>query len=74
MREEEIIRRLRKQDAEGLKAFTLHYSPFILYMIAPWHYGFEEMFKIPNTLDLRGCVFLILAIMGCGIIQSIGNH
>ena len=35
MREEEIIRRLRKQDAEGLKAFTLHYSPLMRYIIAP---------------------------------------
>ena len=35
MREEEIIRRLRKQDAEGLKAFTLHYRPLMRYIIAP---------------------------------------
>jgi len=46
---------------------------YVLYMVMPWRYGFAEMFRIPDALDLRGYVFLILAILGCGIIQSIGK-
>ena len=46
---------------------------YILRMIAPWRYGFGDMFKLPDMLNLRNGLFLLLAIVGCGVIQSIGK-
>ena len=31
------------------------------------------MFKLPDMLNLRNGLFLLLAIVGCGVIQSIGK-
>jgi RNA polymerase sigma-70 factor (ECF subfamily) len=35
MREAEIIQRLQRREQQSLRAFTLHYSPLMRYIIAP---------------------------------------
>ena len=53
MREETIIRRLQKQDPEGLKAFALHYNPLMRYIITPILPDPREQEECLSDLHLR---------------------
>jgi len=46
---------------------------FLLRMFMPWRYGLENMFTLPNNLTLYNGFILILAVIGCGLLQSIFN-
>lgn len=43
---------------------------YILRMIAPWRYGMSSMFRFPSELTVKYAVFLILAAIGSGMLQS----
>ncbi len=44
---------------------------YVLRMIMPWRYGFADVFGLLSQLNLRIVCILIIAIVGCGVIQSI---
>lgn len=46
---------------------------YILRMIAPWRYGFSQMFSVPAEFSLHSAVILLIAICGCGLLQFIAK-
>lgn len=46
---------------------------FLLRMVIPWHYGMEQMFSGSVALTTYSGIILILAIVGSGVIQTIGQ-
>jgi hypothetical protein len=42
-------------------------------MVIPWHYGMERMFSGSVALTTYSCIILILAVIGSGVIQTIGQ-
>jgi len=47
---------------------------YILRMILPWRYCYMDMFALPRELTIRNSLFLLLAIIGSGMIQHLGSR
>ena len=46
---------------------------YLMRMLVPWRYGFSSMFCMPAGLTLRHGIFLIIAVIGSGLIQSVSG-
>lgn len=47
---------------------------YIARMIAPWRYGLENIFLLPDSLTIRSMVILICAVGGSGVFQSLSQR
>lgn len=46
---------------------------YILHMVCPWRYSFADMFTLSVDITAKHIVILILAIIGCGLLQVISQ-
>jgi alginate O-acetyltransferase complex protein AlgI len=56
--------------AEGLR----NGIAYLARMFMPWRYGFDKMFTVLNVWNLRTGLILLIGILGCGIIQRVGER